>query len=84
MRAGLNEIESQTRLAAGSQGRLQAVADRFAEKYEDPFRFTVRDFAFYGEGGEALVFEVGPTRAFGYGRGEAFSATRWTFPGHDS
>ena len=60
---------------------LQRVADTFAAKYDSPFRFTVRDFAFYGEGGEALVYEVTPTKAFGYGRGERFSATRWRFSG---
>jgi hypothetical protein len=32
-----------------------------------PFRFTVRDLAVYGEGGEALVYEVTPRQAFGYG-----------------
>ena len=58
---------------------LQRVADKYAAKYDAPFRFTVRDFAFYGEGGEALVYRVTPTRAFGYGRGERFSATRWLF-----
>jgi hypothetical protein len=55
------------------------VAAAFATKYDDPFRFTVRDFAFRGEVGEALVFELAPTRAFDYGRGESFSATRWRF-----
>jgi hypothetical protein len=28
------------------------------------------------DGGEALVFRVIPTKAFGHGRGERFSATR--------
>ena len=58
---------------------LRRVADKFAAKYEPPFRFTVRDFAFAGEGGETLVFQVRPTKAFGYGRGEQYSATRWLF-----
>ena len=31
------------------------------------------------EGGEALVFEVRPTLAFGFGKGEQFSQTRWRF-----
>jgi hypothetical protein len=58
---------------------LETVASAFAGKYEPPFNFKARDFAAYGEGGQALVFEVTPRRAFGYGRGERFSATRWRF-----
>jgi general stress protein 26 len=58
---------------------LERVADKFGAKYDAPFRFAVRDFASYGEGGETLVFEVTPTRAFGYGRDDGFSATRWVF-----
>jgi Pyridoxamine 5'-phosphate oxidase len=58
---------------------LQRVAGGYAAKYEAPFRFTVRDFAFHGEGGETLVYEVVPKRMFGYGRGDHFSATRWRF-----
>jgi hypothetical protein len=61
------------------EGLLQRVAGSYASKYGRPFQFTVRDGAFYGEGGEALVYEVAPITAFGYGRGEAFSATRWRF-----
>ena len=58
---------------------LESAAAAFNAKYQAPFRFTVDDFAFAGEGGQALVFEVRPTRAFGYGRGEQFTATRWRF-----
>ncbi len=61
------------------EARLRRVADRYASKYGPPFVFTVRDSAFYGEGGEALVYEVTPAKAFGFGRGEAFSQTRWRF-----
>ena len=61
------------------EASLQRVADRFNSKYKAPFNFTVSDFAFHGEGGKALVFEVAPTKAFGYGRGATYSATRWRF-----
>ncbi len=61
------------------QARLQRVADTFASRYGAPFRFTVHDGAFHGEGGEAIVYEVKPTVAFGFGRGRAFSQTRWRF-----
>jgi hypothetical protein len=53
-----------------------ALADRFASKYDPPFQFTVRDFD--GGGGIDLVFGVTPTRAFGFGKGR-YSQTRWRF-----
>jgi general stress protein 26 len=59
---------------------LQPVAAKFAAKYESPFRFTVGDAALYSEGREVLTYRVTPTKAFAYGRGERFSATRWRFP----
>ncbi|MGI8911784.1 MAG: pyridoxamine 5'-phosphate oxidase family protein [Rubrobacteraceae bacterium] len=61
---------------------LQRVADAYASKYgTDTWHFTVRDGAFHSEGGRgrALVFEVAPTTAFGFGKGEPFSQTRWRF-----
>ena len=42
--------------------------------------FTVRDGAFLNpEGGEAVVYEVRPKTAFGFGKGEPYSQTRWRF-----
>jgi hypothetical protein len=59
---------------------LQHVADRYAAKYDPPFHFTVRDGAFLNSGGgQALVYEVTPAKAFGFGKGESFSQTRWRF-----
>jgi nitroimidazol reductase NimA-like FMN-containing flavoprotein (pyridoxamine 5'-phosphate oxidase superfamily) len=60
---------------------VERAAEAFAAKYERPFNFKAGDFAAYGEGGDALLFEVRPRRAFGYGRGERYSATRWRFQG---
>lgn len=58
---------------------VQNVADAFATKYRPPFNFSARDFAASGDGGDVLLYEVIPKKAFGYGRGEVFSATRWRF-----
>lgn len=59
---------------------LQRAADALALKYGEPFVFTVRDGGFWSDdGGEALVFEVRPMKAFGFGKGDAFSQTRWRF-----
>ena len=49
------------------------------EKYGEEWRFEVRDGAFDHEHGRALVFEVAPRTAFGFGKGETFSQTRWRF-----
>ncbi|SBW22405.1 hypothetical protein FDG2_2584 [Candidatus Protofrankia californiensis] len=38
----------------------------------------MRDGVFYSEGGEALVYRVVPSTAFGFSKGE-FSQTRWLF-----
>jgi len=57
---------------------LQRIADAYESKYGSDWHFTVRDGAFHGEGGEALVYEVAPAMAFGFGKGE-FSQTRWRF-----
>jgi hypothetical protein len=61
--------------------RLRRLADGYAEKYDQLFRFTVRDGAFYAEGGESevLVYELAYTTAFGLGKGDSFSQTRWRF-----
>jgi uncharacterized pyridoxamine 5'-phosphate oxidase family protein len=56
---------------------LQRVANCYAAKYD--WQFDVRDGAFHQEGREAFVYEVVPTTAFGFGRGDAFSQTRWRF-----
>ena len=57
------------------EDRLRRVADKYASKYD--WHFDVRDGAFYGDGGKALVYEVRPAKAFGFGKGEPFSQTRY-------
>jgi nitroimidazol reductase NimA-like FMN-containing flavoprotein (pyridoxamine 5'-phosphate oxidase superfamily) len=74
---GLDLMVEGDAVKVSDEARLQRVADRYAAKYGPPFNFTVRDF--YGEGVKALVYEVTPTTAFGFGKGESFSQTRWRF-----
>ena len=59
------------------EAKLQRLADRYATKYG--WQYTVRDGAFYGDGGRADVYEVSPATAFGFGKGEASSQTRYRF-----
>jgi uncharacterized pyridoxamine 5'-phosphate oxidase family protein len=66
---------------------LQRVAGEYLAKYGEDWRFTVRNVAFYhGSGsiresdtGDALVYAVRPKTAFGFGKGEPYSQTRWRF-----
>jgi nitroimidazol reductase NimA-like FMN-containing flavoprotein (pyridoxamine 5'-phosphate oxidase superfamily) len=61
--------------------RLRRVADAYVAKYGEDWRFGVRDGVFVHHSGSttALVYEVAPVKAFGFGKGE-FSQTRWRFP----
>ena len=61
------------------EASLQRVADAFSAKYPDPFRFTVGDF--HGGGGDALVFRIEPSKAFGFRHLPSSSQTRWLFHG---
>lgn len=54
---------------------------RLAELWESKhgWKFDARDGEFHHEAGSALVFEVVPAKAFGFGKGDQFSQTRWRF-----
>lgn len=59
--------------------RLRALAAAWEAKYGAEWHFDVGDGVFVNPGaGEALVFEVAPRAAFGFGKG-AYSQTRWLF-----
>jgi hypothetical protein len=64
--------------------KLQHVASVYASKYQ--WLVTVRDEAFDADYGAPTagpppyeVYEVTPTKAFGFGTDETFSPTRWRF-----
>lgn len=62
--------------------RLTALAAAWEAKYGEEWHFDVRDGAFaHGEdqNHRAEVFGVAPRTAFGFGKGEPFSQTRWRF-----
>jgi nitroimidazol reductase NimA-like FMN-containing flavoprotein (pyridoxamine 5'-phosphate oxidase superfamily) len=59
---------------------LERAAEAYRSKYGDFFEFRVRERHLWSEdGGPALLFAVRATRAFGFGKGDAFSQTRWRF-----
>jgi hypothetical protein len=68
------------------EATLRELAAAWVAKYGEDWRFQVQDGAFrhddashHDDGGRALVFRVTPTAAFGFGKGETFSQTRWSF-----
>lgn len=84
---GLDLVIEGSALRVTDNAKLQRIADRFESKYGSDWRFTVRDGAFHHGSGSlreedtdaAFVFEVAPVTAFGFGKGETFSQTRWRF-----
>jgi hypothetical protein len=63
------------------EARLRRLAEAYLPKYGRTFVFDVRDGALWIEGSKdpGLAFEVRATKAFGFGKGESFSQTRWRF-----
>jgi general stress protein 26 len=60
---------------------LQKLADAYLAKYGEDWRFEVGDEGGFGTGDDlAWVFRVASAIAFGFGRGEVASQTKWTFP----
>jgi general stress protein 26 len=57
---------------------LQRIADAYGAKYAG-WGLTVGEGVLLGEDGDTLVFEIVPVKAFGFGKGEPFSQTRWDF-----
>jgi general stress protein 26 len=77
---GLDLVVEGDAVRATDEATLRNLADAWVAKYGELFVFAVRDGAFWSEeAGKALVFEVKPEQAFGFGKGEAFSQTRWRF-----
>lgn len=74
---GIDVVVEGKAVQMSDQAQLQRLADIYASKYG--WHYTVRDGAFHGEGGLALVYAVAPTTAFGFGKGETSSQTRWRF-----
>lgn len=60
--------------------RLRRLADAWVAKYGPDWQFEVRDGAFHsGEGGGAHVYQVAPSTAFGFAKGDVSGQTRWRF-----
>jgi len=58
---------------------LQRVADAFLAKYGRDWAFEVGDDGTFRGPGVALVYQLAPMQALGFGKGDPFSHTRWDF-----
>ncbi|MFD9030604.1 pyridoxamine 5'-phosphate oxidase family protein [Streptomyces sp. NPDC059567] len=76
---GIDLVVEGTAVRVTDETRLQALTRAYVEKYGDDWRFEVRDGAFVGDGGTALVFAVAPRTVFGFAKGDPFGQTRWRF-----
>lgn len=75
---GLDLVVEGDAAKVSDDATLRRTADAYESKYGSDWHFEVRDGAFLGPGGQALVYEVAPSTVFGFGKGE-FSQTRWRF-----
>ncbi len=85
---GRNGLEGLDLVVEGRAGKVGDSAElrRMADTYELKYgpHFTDPDGTWFGLGdairsGEVLVFRVAPSPAFGFGKGQVFSQTRWRF-----
>jgi general stress protein 26 len=76
--SGLDVVVEGVAGVVADEPRLRRIAAAYLDKYGADWTFEVRDGAFLGAGGRAVVFEVAPVTAYGFRKGE-FSQTRWRF-----
>lgn len=74
---GLDVVVEGEAAMVNDTAKLQALAALYVSKYD--WHYEVRDGAFYDNGSRADVYEVAPTTAFGFGKGDVSSQTRWRF-----
>ena len=76
---GLDIVVEGEAVKVSDEAKLRRIAEVYESKYGSDWHFDVREGAFNNvAGGEALVYEVVPSAAFGFGKGE-FTQTRWRF-----
>jgi Pyridoxamine 5'-phosphate oxidase len=79
---GLDLVLEGQAAVVSDPAELHSVADTYERKYGP--RFTAPEGTWAGLGdairrGDALVYRVAPATAFGFGKGQHFSQTRWRF-----
>ena len=79
---GLDLVIEGEAATVSDEPELRAVADTYESKYGT--HLTAREGTWFGLGdairnGEALVYRVAPSTAWGFAKGKVFSQTRWAF-----
>jgi nitroimidazol reductase NimA-like FMN-containing flavoprotein (pyridoxamine 5'-phosphate oxidase superfamily) len=69
--AGLDIVVEGEAAVVSDDGKRRRVMDAYAAKYGEGWRFPVEEVVI-------LVFEVSPTKAFGFGRGQLLADGPWT------
>ncbi|MEU6642261.1 pyridoxamine 5'-phosphate oxidase family protein [Saccharomonospora sp. NPDC046836] len=76
---GLDLVIEGDAMRVRDDATLHRLADAYVAKYGEEWRFTVVDGGFrHDDGGAALVYQVAPVTAFGFGK-SPYSQTRWRF-----
>ncbi|MFC4588541.1 pyridoxamine 5'-phosphate oxidase family protein [Sphaerisporangium corydalis] len=75
---GLDVVVEGDATVVGDDALLRRLAGAYEEKYGQNWHFDVRDGAFHGEGGRALVYEVAPSKVLGFAK-DPYGQTRWRF-----
>ncbi|MEV4969965.1 pyridoxamine 5'-phosphate oxidase family protein [Streptomyces scopuliridis] len=78
LHGGCDLVIEGTAVRVTDEPRLTALATLWEAKYGAEWHFDVQDGGFAGGHGVALVFEVAPRTAFGFGKAP-YSQTRWRF-----
>ncbi len=76
---GLDVVVEGTAVRVGDEALLRTLAEAWETKYRGDWKFDVANGAFQGDGGEALVFAVRPTKVLAFAKGD-FAQTRFRFP----
>jgi general stress protein 26 len=77
-KVGLDVVVEGSARRVTDEVRLRHLADAWESKYHGDWHFEVANGAFQGDGGEALVFEVLPTKILAFAKGD-FAQTRYRF-----
>jgi len=77
-KSGLDVVVEGTARRVTDERQLVQLADLWRSKYHGAWDFEVRDSMFRHEGGDALVFEVAPTKVLSFAKGR-FAQTRFRF-----
>jgi nitroimidazol reductase NimA-like FMN-containing flavoprotein (pyridoxamine 5'-phosphate oxidase superfamily) len=78
LRDGLDLVVEGSAVKVVDEDKLRRLAGLWEQKYTSEWHFEVEDGAFKGDNSRATVFQVVPTTAFAFAKGE-YAQTKYTF-----